>query len=419
MKKFTLILSVLLLAIAGTATSQDILSLNNRLAGDDMLLPAADAVQKKHDVRKVVTGKGLAFAVDEVREYSRIDGFGLMRNNSTTVLYNSSPIGATSVFAFSGNKVYLQNAIFQSSVPDTWIEGTVSEDGTKLTFPVGQEFTLNGETKTGSKLCVLRLHGSLQNDETVTQITYTVDKNSNTIVMDFIEDGTGNYFFISASSDEDEAQLYAECYTTFKHFPKTAITPPADMRAETWKLNAVDYVGTTNGMEPRKLEYDIQFGVSGSEAWVKGVLPEFPDVWVKGDISGRKCKFTTQYLGELETYGREFYFLTLHIDREYGIYDYEITFTYNPESNTYAIDDDSYVLLNAMPVEIMYIRQLGDIVISKVEQDAIDDVATDRSVVSESYITLSGTKVQNPQHGIFVKNIRYADGTVKNVKVKK
>lgn len=351
---------------------------------------------------------------DEYIEYYRTEGIYIYRDLGTGTIYGYSNEGDISVFAFHGNKVYMQNTI-SPSINNSWIEGTVSEDGTKLTFPTEQYITFNGVDKTDMKLCIMKyVNGNATKIESISQFSYTMNKADGTIVLDDISDGTEGLLFISAySSNQVDYWLWGETVQKFKCLPKTLVTPPTDLKTETWKLNAVHL--THEDATP--VEYNIEFGVYGDEAYVKGFFPELPEAWIKGTISGNTCTFTSQYIGEIDGYESGFYFMGLHVNQDK--YDYQITFTYNAENNTYTCDDDSYVLLNAKPIGIFYIKQFGNFVISKPEPDAVEGVTDNNTVVSETYTTLSGAKVQNPQHGIFVKSIRYADGTIKNLKVRK
>ena len=61
---------------------------------------------------------------------------------------------------------------------------------------------------------------------------------------------------------------------------------------------------------------------------------------------------------------------------------------------------------------------LEEIVIATIVT-GIDDVTANKQVASTTYFDLTGRKVNEPVDGVFVKSIRYTDGTVTNVKVVK
>lgn len=52
-------------------------------------------------------------------------------------------------------------------------------------------------------------------------------------------------------------------------------------------------------------------------------------------------------------------------------------------------------------------------------KDSVDGIESDGEVVAEEYFDLTGRKIDNPQIGLYIKMVRYADGSVRATKVLK
>jgi hypothetical protein len=59
----------------------------------------------------------------------------------------------------------------------------------------------------------------------------------------------------------------------------------------------------------------------------------------------------------------------------------------------------------------------SDYLVYKYDDNAVASINSDKQVVSESYVDLAGVRVSTPGAGLYIKTVRYSDGTSANVKV--
>lgn len=133
------------------------------------------------------------------------------------------------------------------------------------------------------------LSGSGANQEA----TYKVVSSDNKIVYTLGDDGvwtmedSGDGQTILGLTDEAGNWYgYGEFNTRFVPFNYELVTPPADLETQTWSMTYGDDGNNVN------------IGFSGSEVYFQGLIRQFPEAWVKGELADGKITVeSNQYIG--------------------------------------------------------------------------------------------------------------------------
>lgn len=145
------------------------------------------------------------------------------------------------------------------------------------------------------------------------------------------------------------------------------------------------YAADGSFMNPDKVYYNLYFDDE--------LFTFYPDeyIYVKEDMTNVPLKFADSYDIYVDGTLHNVYFYSTGFNK-IGV---EVTYTGGGETHSSGIAwYDTSNINNAM-------------------------ISGNNAVKGVSYVDLSGRKVSNPTNGVFIKSVKYADGTVKNVKVVK
>ena len=185
MKKLLLLLTVLTLAFSAQAGMMTLQNANYRhVRTNHVVKPAvtqeeATALQANHQLRVITT-----MPEGELRTYKRTGGQGIFANNDELGLDVQS--GKMDIVFAEDNVVYMKNILFNCSINygTSWVQGTLSEDGTTITVPMGQSIYRNDYYEADIVLCMGTT--SLTEVDGLPAITFTAD-NSVTEAVYFID----------------------------------------------------------------------------------------------------------------------------------------------------------------------------------------------------------------------------------------
>lgn len=194
MKKLSLLLMMLAFAIvtqAGEPLKAASKNLGKNIPGlrfdnKKLDMPTNVALQGRHKASITEQPEG------EVEYYVRSTNGGALSSDGGNIYYGDQS-GFVEVVraADDDDKVYIKNILFGSGsyFGDSWVEGSLSEDGTKLTVPMGQSIYWSDSYQADVLLCwgsttVEDNNLVLTVDETIQEITYTVDPEAKTITLD-------------------------------------------------------------------------------------------------------------------------------------------------------------------------------------------------------------------------------------------
>lgn len=305
------------------------------------------------------------------------------------------------VFA-ADNKVYIKNMMYPSMF-DTYIEGVLKDN--VITIKNGQQI---GEVQGRNMvLCNMTYDKATNkiNTDTSNDFTLTIDKDYGVITSE-----PSSYLGICT----DDYQITLTEAGNMQFIP-AELFPEADEYEYTY-----DYESANTPQQKGK-KGTVQIIKFGQYRYIKGLMPEAaPDAWVMAeDNNGTLTVSLPQAIGED--------YAAVFIDFSQGgtfIFD-PVTFKYDAASDSYVMSE--YSLIDLFPTydektntySVGYSTSYNNLKI-KATTTGISSVGnSDADVVSTEYYDLSGRRVSDAQKGLYIKVMKYADGTTKSVKTVK
>ena len=256
------------------------------------------------------------------------------------------------VFA-ANNKVWFKNLMSKLET-NTWVEGTLSSDGTTITVQLGQAVQFDSEV---GQALMLKMFTYDEDDEEFyltndTEVKFTIDGDKISL------QGTSRYGKVLglAWAESNEWAGFADVGSVYT--PAVTDVPvelPAGISSEVYKFKGTDYIGGT------ELNYNVNIAFDGNDAYIQGIFGDTPNAWIKGTREGSAIKFPSgQYLGLVAT--RPYYMLAVKLENTYAIED--LTFTYDETTETLT-NTTQYLVLSASKNTVYLTQAISDITITK------------------------------------------------------
>lgn len=298
----------------------------------------------------------------------KIDDTGLTARDFTRVVK----------LANVGDKVYIQG--LSTDVPEGWAMGTLA-DG-KLTIPRGQ-FMGFGEQ------AAIYLHGADAKTGEFRDIVFDYDEAANTYIH--------NHILYECTAREPRTY-------TWQYLPGLTIyyDPNAPTGADPDDLPATDYIFKAQCMSKiaaltgTSAELKVKIAVDGNLVYIKGLSPETPDAWIKGEMFDNTVTFASpQLLGDNGSYN--IYFSGYDM-LAYALNDW--TLTYNPADGSYKTS--AHAVINRSVDRVNYDIWYYNMSFVK-DPAGVADIAVDNADGEAVYYNLQGVRVDNPDCGVYVK----------------
>ena len=183
---------------------------------------------------------------------------------------------------------------------------------------------------------------------------------------------------------------------------------PEDMfpAATTHNYTCDDYYGETQSST-------VDIVTLGDVCYVKSLMPNYPEAWLKGYINGNDIVLNSFAICEDDIamlFGTE----TEYVDNA--------TFAYNSATDSYSsesgIDLSDYFYYDG-DGKYYFTEMYENMIIKGGVATGISSVENSKDAVSTEYFDLSGRRINNAAKGISIMVKKYADGTSKAVKVMK
>ena len=244
----------------------------------------------------------------ELRLYQRAGGLVREVEKEGTVPEGESPYeivyeqqsGALSIVFADSGKVYIQRPVSWTYY-DGWVEGTLSDDSTTITVPMGQfvAYTKSLEMAVQVGIFVYDVDkDTYVYDPSIEELTYTINDDgtisqNGTDVHTVL--GTMNRAFGQNFQYLDYEWLQAGDFgSRYLPIDELPLTPPDDMDTETYYLSTA----INDGMDWDPYRTKVTVGFEGDNMWVQGISEYLPKAWIKGVCEGNKVTFSnTQLLG--------------------------------------------------------------------------------------------------------------------------
>jgi len=250
--------------------------------------------------------------------YSYYEMGGYVRRGSQT--------GTVDIVFADGGKVYIKNPLAKLET-NSWIEGTINDEGTEITVPMKQRIAYDTEVQDSLYVAVFEYDEDYEEfsiSNSVKSLTYKVDGEKISL------QGTSKYYVLGcawvSTSEWAGYADYSSVYTPA--VTDTLITPPAGGDTLTYQYSSTGYMSG-------EITYPVTVIIVNGEMYIKGIYDSFPDAWIKGTIDGNKVTFASpQYLGSLQT--TAYYMIATSTDDTKTIKDFVLN--YDPETGIYTSD---------------------------------------------------------------------------------
>ena len=191
------------------------------------------------------------------------------------------------------NKVYFKQPLSKLEI-NSWVEGTLSDDGTTITLPMGQNIAYDSEINQVITLAVLDYDEDYEEFE--------VRNNAHNVQFSVTEDkisliGTSSSVVFGAVYANSQEWAGAADYGTY-YVPTTQaedvlVELPEGVEPET-------YIFEANGYDGTHFKYNVNVGVKDNDVYIQGIFSDVPESWIKGTREGNNVTFAQdQYIGHV------------------------------------------------------------------------------------------------------------------------
>ena len=367
MKSFYLTVLMALMAVLASAQPKEgsVKRTDLRAVATKYQMPMRRAMAKTPSLDDIISEQ----PAGTLKQYLRT-GMAMIGDDFDVYEFEQNGSVAKVVFGDDGKSVYFYMPLSQITYP-AWVKGTLSDDGTTITVPAGQQVLYDVTEPNpwtddpGGEIYSFRLHllelteldnGSYTYNiaEGDPDIVWTVDKETGALSLSSTDlDGYMIMGIVYDTPDDPEADGqwngYADYATVYVPFTDEPLAVPDGLKTETYSMTYTNESGNVQG----KL-VDVAF--DGDDIWITNFSKDFPDVWIKGSIVDGKVVFSRQML-LIDEFSDVVYFQAYkanEVVEEWGSYfEYEastddIVFNYDAATRSFATDMNCNVNASAI-----------------------------------------------------------------------
>ena len=265
---------------------------------------------------------------------------GLVTEDWTFAGYNSDNEATefTLQVGLDGTDVYIQGLCVY--LPDAWVKGTLSGDGTSISVASGQFFGVY-EYEGEDYPMYLVLYDNNTGD-IATNVTLPFDAVNGTITVP-------DDIIIFINGEEDTISYFEYYYYAFavRGAAPDVQTPSASVAESAAEYRMIAHGYTYDGDEIAEYNIPVFVAYDGNDVWVKGVCEDMPDSWIKGSKTGNTVTFPTgQFFGTASI-------LWFTFDYYFAGFDYasyataDVTMTVDDATGTLTMTSPDEMLINA------------------------------------------------------------------------
>ena len=308
---------------------------------------------------------------------------GLVTEDWTFAGYNSDNEATefTLQVGLDGTDVYIQGLCVY--LPDAWVKGTLSGDGTSISVASGQFFGVY-EYEGEDYPMYLVLYDNNTGD-IATNVTLPFDAVNGTITVP-------DDIIIFINGEEDTISYFEYYYYAFavRGVAPDVQTPSASVAESAAEYRMIAHGYTYDGDEIAEYTIPVFVAYDGNDVWVKGVCEDMPDSWIKGTKTGNTVTFPTgQFFGTASI-------LWFTFDYYFAGFDYA---SYATADVTMTVDDATGTLTMTSPDEMLinasWLLYNPNMYFDAVQLVPVPDVAATPAQPEITGATLTGTNYPN------------------------
>lgn len=249
-------------------------------------------------------------------------------------------------FADDGETVYLQNPV-SGAFLDTWLRGSLSQDGRTITLPMGQEMWNYGSYGLKIQMVDLQTEGGISAtlDYTATEATFTLSEDRNTITLDNTSD---SHALGICYTDDDSFVGFADFGTVYTFKGDEMLRLPDALDAEPYVAGGLFY----------DIQYEAESYVEndfallardGNTVYMRGYNSLVNDAWIRGefDANGNLVVPKSQVVGTRGGY--PLFFCSMDASKNHTA---DAVFTYDEATRTFEAKD--YIFINSDKEDLMH-----------------------------------------------------------------
>lgn len=214
-------------------------------------------------------------------------------------LYAMDQSGFVGEMVTAGNgQVWLRNILTMVN-RDTWVKGSLSSDGKKLTVDPDQYIAYDQYTQSYLQIKHAKLNMTVNGTDTTytyvpdgKPITYTVT--DSTIALDNAATASeGLAAFYAGGSNDGQWANFTDVMTVMRPKDVTIVTPPAGLTTE--RYSVVSTRAYSDGVNNKDVKW-VNVGTTGNQLYISGLSSSLPaDTWAVGNLSADKKTVTFPY----------------------------------------------------------------------------------------------------------------------------
>ena len=264
--------------------------------------------------------------------------------------------GTIDIVFGENNKVYFKQPLSKLEI-NSWVEGTLSEDGKTITLPMGQNVAYDTEAEQVITLAVLDYDEDYEEFEVrnnAHEVQFSVTEEKISLI------GTSsNVVFGAIYADSKEWAGYADYGTYY-----TPTTQAEDVLVELPEgVVPQVYTFTANGYDGTQFSYNVNVGVKDNEVYMQGLFSDVPESWIKGIREGNNVTFAQdQFIGNVA--GRPNYMAGGQTNAEGKKDICDFVLAYDEATDTYTNVTD-YLVQNTTKGVIYYVQAYNNIIITR------------------------------------------------------
>lgn len=213
------------------------------------------------------------------------------------MLIDAPQNGIAGEIVTDGHDVYLKN-ILSTNRTGTYVRGTLSDDGRRITVPTGQLIEFWNERGYGIYLSMVTITANIEG----TSYFSILDDD---IVLTLTDEGCWQVEGTNDASTTQKAHAigalytddhsfsgYCDWQTVFHPIEGGLAVPPSSLTTSSYRMSYT--VGEETFIRT------VEVGYADDKIYMQGLTPELPDSWLEGSVDGNKVTIPQQYAGEYE-----------------------------------------------------------------------------------------------------------------------